>query len=115
APTGRVTRGERPDYTAPDPGALPWIGALRMAVAARSPRLAACFVGADQPGRLAWTASMDPVTGVASDQGVEPLGAALLTTEQRTCVLGVLSDPPYVLGADAGRSTPSQVRLVLEF
>lgn len=111
----QVPPSDRPAYAPEDPGGLPWLASLRQQVAARSPRLARCFVGVDQPGRLRWSAAVAPATGQVSDPTIEPtLGADPLSSEQRECVLGVLADPPYRLGAD-GRSTPTRVGLVIEF
>lgn len=116
---GRVSRRARPAYAPTTPEPLPWINALRLQVAARSTRLAACFVGVAQPGALKWTASVDPGAGRVSDQTLEPtLSSEALSAEQRDCALGVLAEPPYRLltgeGSEA-RSTPSRVGMVIEF
>jgi len=87
-----------------------------MQVAARSPRLAQCFVGAQQPGRLKWSLSVEPHSGRVSDPVIEPM---LLTDDlsrkERACVVEVLSDPPYDLQTGDEPSTPSRVGLVIEF
>ncbi|MEZ4239909.1 MAG: hypothetical protein R3F59_27915 [Myxococcota bacterium] len=114
-PPGAVARKPRPAFEGEPPARLPWLGAFRMQVAARSPRLAACFVGATAPGRLKWTASVAPATGQVSEHVFESvLGADELTQAQRTCVVDVLSDPTYRLAADE-RATPSRVSMVIEF
>jgi hypothetical protein len=115
APTGRVATRGRPSFETPVPAPLPWVSSFRMQVAARSPRLAECFVGADRPGKLKWTASVSPVDGRVSEHVLEPmLVTDAISGEQRACVLGVLSDPPYRLDDD-GRTTPSRVGVVIEF
>lgn len=115
-PTDRVARRARPAFDSEPPRPLPWIASFRMQVSARSPRLAACFVGAHQPGRLKWTASVEPTDGHVSDHTLEPtLQSEVLSQEQRACVIGVLSDPPYRLEAGDGRTTPSRVAMVIEF
>lgn len=115
----KVKRKDRPAFTPEAPEPLPWIGALRLQVAARSPRLAACFVGAARPGALRWSAAVDPAVGRVSEQTLEPtLSGDPLSAEARDCALGVLSDPPYRLEAGQGRdgrSTPARVGLVIEF
>jgi hypothetical protein len=115
--TGTMDRLDRPELSAPPPAPVPWLASFRLQVAARSPRLAACFVGAAQPGTLKWTTSVEPSSGRVSDHSLEPmLGSVSLTAEQRDCVLGVLSDPAYRLEVSAGApSTPSRVGMVIEF
>lgn len=116
-----VSRRERPAYVPPVPEPVPWLERFHLQVAARSPRLAECFVGMGAPGTLKWTVSVVPETGRVSEHELEPtLASAELSREQRTCVLGVLSEPVYDLGALAsdgasGRSTPVRVGLVIEF
>ena len=75
------------------------------------------FVGADRPGRLKWTAAMAPVDGRVSEHTLEPTVAEeVLTKQQKTCVIGVLSEPPYRLDVGEGkRATPSRVGMVIEF
>jgi len=115
-PGGHVARQDRPEYASATPEALPWIGAFRMQVAARGPRLAECFVGADRPGALKWTASVEPTQGRVSDHLLEPtLMSDGLTREQQSCAADVLSEPTYTLDADGERATPARVSMVIEF
>ncbi len=113
---GRIKRKPRPSFEGQPPPVLPWIAAFRMQVAARSPRLAECFVGTERPGRLKWTTSVEPNKGLVGEHTLEPM---LLTDElgrkERECVLEVLSNPAYRLDAGEERSTPSRVGLVIEF
>ena len=82
---------------------------------ARAPRLSSCFIGAERPGRLRWTATLEPRSGRVSDQEVAAvLDSASLEGSQRRCVLQVLSDPPYALSASEA-ARPTAVGLVLEF
>ena len=114
--TGRVARRDRPDYRSKTPPTLPWIDAFRLQVAARSPRLAECFVGVARPGRLKWTTSVEPSQGKVSQHDIEPtLLSDPLTKRQRTCIIDVLSQPPYQLESGQERSTPARVGLVIEF
>lgn len=117
APPLRMPRQDRPEYVSEVPEALPWVAAFQLQVEARSARLAACFVGADRPGRLKWTAAMAPVDGRVSEHTLEPTVAEeVLTKQQKTCVIGVLSEPPYRLDVGEGkRATPSRVGMVIEF
>ncbi len=113
---GTMGRKDRPEFQAEPPKPLPWLAAFRMQVAARSPRLAACFVGVQQPGRLKWSTAVEPAQGLVSAHTLEPmLLSQELSRKERECVLAVLSDPPYQLQIDEERSTPSRVGLVIEF
>lgn len=113
---GEIRRQDRPEYASVAPAPLPWLDAFRMQVAARSPRLATCFVGVSQPGTLKWTTSVEPVTGQVSEHALEPtLLSEPLARRQKACIIEVLSDPSYQLPANGERSTPSRVGLVLEF
>ncbi len=106
----------RPAFRTPPPAPVPWVTALRLQVAARSPRLAECFVGATRPGKLRWSASVEPASGLPSDHSLEPLFQTDgLSRAERDCVLQVLSDPPYQLRHAGERATPSRVGMVLEF
>lgn len=115
-PPPRMPRRDRPAFTGPPPAVLPWLASFRMQVAARSPRLAACFVGAAAPGAIKWTTAVDPKSGQVSDHLLEPtLQTNELTAVERACVLAVLTDPPYTLELPDDRAPPSRVSLVLEF
>lgn len=115
-PGGRVKRVDRPAIAPMPQQKLPWIASFRMQVAARSPRLARCFEGTERPGRLKWTTSVEPVEGHVSEHELEPvLMSADLTRTQRTCLLEVLSDPPYSLDPGEAPATPSRVGIAIEF
>lgn len=114
-PNLQMKRLDRPEIAIPAPRKLPWLDVFRMQVAARSPRLAACFVGMDHPGQLRWTTSVEPVTGRVSDHTLDPiLLTGTLTRSQQECVFEVLETPPYRLSPE-GRATPTRVGLVIEF
>lgn len=114
--TGHIDRTDRPAMPTPAPAPLTWIDAFRMQVAARGPRLAACFEGSAEPGTFKWTVLVEPVEGKVSDPTLEPtLGSAPLTQAQRACALEVLSTPAYHLDGGGERSTPSRVSMVIEF
>lgn len=113
---GRIGRIDRSEFENDGPQELPWVAAFRVQVAARSPRLAACFEGTERPGALKWTAAVEPESGRVSDQQIETTSdTEPLTGQQRACVLGVLSDPPYRLEAGDARSTPTRVSVAIEF
>lgn len=114
--TGRNPKKDRPAFDTPSTKPPPWIASFRMQVAARSPRLAECFVGTIIPGRLKWTSSVEPHDGHVSDHLLEPvLTSADLSRQERECVLDVLTDPPYRLEVGEERATPSRVGIVIEF
>lgn len=87
-----------------------------MQVSARSPQLARCFEGAEAPGQMRWTTTVDVVEGGVSSHGLEPM---LLTQElspsERECVLQALSEPGYTLTVEDPPATPPRVSLVIEF
>ncbi len=115
-PPGRISRKARSRYQPETPEALPWLAEFRMQVAARSPRLAECFTGIEQPGALRWTTSVEPVSGQVSEHDLEPTLASMeLSRSQRECVIAVLVEPTYRLPTDGERSTPARVGLVIEF
>lgn len=114
--TGRIPRRDRPTFDSELLEPLPWLAAYRLQVSARSPRLAECFVGAQRPGTLKWTASVEPDQGRVSEQTLEPtLLSDELTRQQRTCAFEVLSSPDYQLESAEERSTPVRVGMVIEF
>lgn len=115
-PAGQIARKDRPEFGVAPPAPLPWLAAFRLQVSARSPRLATCFIGAERPGRLEWTTTVDRAVGVVSDHSLEPMLATQdLRAEERDCVLSVLSEPHYLLVAPEGPATPSRVSVVIEF
>lgn len=112
----RIDPIERPRFETEPAPALPWLDDFRLQVAARSPRLADCFVGAERPGRMRWTAAVDPGGGLVSEQLFEPVSAwDMLTAEQEACIEQVMAQPGYTLDAGDGPSTPTRVSLVIEF
>ncbi|MBX5484295.1 MAG: hypothetical protein IRZ16_20940 [Myxococcaceae bacterium] len=105
-------------YEPPPPAAPPWLEEFRLQVAARSPRLAQCFEGADRPGALRWSTAVNAQSGKVSGHELEPLRkGASLDQKQRECVLGVLSEPKYLLGTwdDDDQAAPRRVSIVIEF
>ena len=111
-----IKRIERPAFETDPIDPLPWIASFRLQVSSRSPRLADCFVGAERPGRLRWTAAVDPVRGQVSEQHLEPVSAwDTLTQEQTACVKSVLKEPAYTLKVTSGPTTPTRVSMVIEF
>lgn len=117
APTNaRITPSVRPGYEAGAQQAPEWLNDFRMQVAARSPRLALCFQGADRPGALRWSVALNPGSGSVSDHVFEPVGVAELSTAQRTCLQRTLSQPGYqVTMQDGVQRLPARVSLVIEF
>ena len=115
----QVASQPRGAFPAGAPASPTWLDAFRLQVAARSPRLAQCFTGADRPGALRWTSSVNPESGKVSDHELELLGASSdLSGEQRECLLRTLSAPPYRLPrpvkADP-QALPSRIGIALEF
>jgi hypothetical protein len=115
--TGNIKKRKRPPFVEEQLDTPPWLPALRLQVAARSPRLAKCFAGVDRPGSLRWTATIDGETGTVFEQELSTEGAAGLTVLQRKCVLSALESPTYKLVENTAeeRPTPARVSLLLEF
>lgn len=97
----------------------PWLVQLRLEVAARAPRLAQCFAGAEVPGALRWTASVNPSAGTVADSVLEGNTAAVvITARQRACLSAALQDPPLHLAPSAAgpsEALTTRVSLVVEF
>ncbi len=111
-----IERIDRPAFETEPLAPLPWLDAFRMQVAARSPRLAECFVGAERPGRLRWSGAVEPSKGRISQQAIEPvLVEDVLTSAQKDGGAGVRADPSYERPIEEGASTPTRVSLVVEF
>jgi len=112
----RTKKRSRPAYEGAPTRKATWVDAFRLEVSGRSLRLSSCFEGAQRPGAVKWSASIDPATGEVSDQIFAPVASELaLSNAQTECLEGVLADPPYRLRADDGKATPQRVALVLEF
>ncbi|MCA2981328.1 MAG: hypothetical protein INH41_06265 [Myxococcaceae bacterium] len=109
-------RVERPAFEPPARPQAPWLDDFRLQVAARSPRLSRCFVGAERPGALRWTTLVSTGTGAVGSHEFEPLGpTGGLSEPQRACLEAALSSPPYGLARAPGEGLPQRVSLVLEF
>lgn len=117
---------QRGDLATKARGAPAWLEELRTQVSARSPRLAHCFNGAERPGALRWTASVNPSSGWVSEHELEPVGqagAVDLSKAQRDCLVLGLSSPAYRLyrsqgapqGAQQTAVLPERISLVIEF
>ena len=114
-----VSTAARPAYVPTEAPTHPWLGDFQLQVAARSPRLAACFEGVSEPGALQWSAGVEPLSGTVVDSTVSPLSeTAPLSRAEQDCVQDVLATPAYTLPAEPdpeGSSIPTRVRLLLEF
>ena len=109
----KVKRPAAPDTTPPR---SPWLDALRLQVSARSPRLALCFDGSENPGQIKWTTTVEPVRGTVSEHELAPmLNTAPVTAAQRECLLEVLRSPAYKLPTASAPDAPTRVGLVIEF
>ncbi len=111
----RLASSKRPGYDTGNQPTPAWLDDFRLQVAARSPRLALCFTGADRPGALRWNVALNPESGAVSDHLFEPVGPADLTTAQRDCLKKVLSNPSFHVAEADRRSVPPRVSLVIEF
>ena len=111
----RIASHQRRDWeTGTQPGPS-WLDAFRTQVAARSPRLATCFQGADRPGAIRWGVAVDPASGAVSDHQFEPMALGELSNAQKECLVKVLSEPKYRVEPEAQMKLPLHVTLTLEF
>jgi hypothetical protein len=104
----------RPALEAPDPLAPKWLDAFRLQVAARSARLAQCFDGAQRPGAIRWTSSMNSKTGITSDHEFEAVADADVNLNNQ-CLIQVLSKPAYGFSGIDITAMPGRVSIVIEF
>jgi hypothetical protein len=112
----RVAAQPRPPFEAEAPSSPAWLAEFRLQVAARSPRLAACFTGSRTPGALRWSASINPASGIASDHELKPARSDFnLKREQRECLVQALSRPTYRLNVPQAVAVPDRIGMVIEF
>jgi hypothetical protein len=117
--TTRPLRGQvrpvlRPPLEMPAPLAPKWLDAFRIQVAARSARLAQCFDGAQRPGAIRWSCSMNSKTGVTSDHEFESVADSDVNLNNQ-CLIQVLSKPPYGFTGIDTAEMPGRVSIVIEF
>jgi hypothetical protein len=107
---------ERPGFDAPARPQAAWLDGFRLQVAARSPRLSRCFIGAERPGALRWTTLVSTGTGTVGSHEFEAVGTSgNLSKDQRACLEAALSSPAYGLEGAPTEGLPQRVSLVLEF
>lgn len=115
SPPSRVARSDRPELAAKPAEVPAWLVGFRMQVSARSPRLARCFEGIERPGRIKWTASVEPSSGQVGDHLIESqLLTGELSSREADCVEEVLSTPDYRI-PETEETGPRRVSVVLEF
>ena len=115
-PKGRLETRIRPTYKSLPPKPQHWVANFKLQVAARSPRLATCFEGSEQPGALKWIATIAPAQGEVLNQDFETfLGAIEISKQQRACLEQVLKSPAYRLPKAKANSPSSRIGIVIEF
>lgn len=114
---GALQKGRRAKYRSAAPTPPDWLDEFRLQVSARSPRLANCFRGADKPGAIRWSSSVNAASGAVSDHELEPVGGGVSLSEKtKQCLVDVLVAPAYRLQVPAGmQSTPMRLSIVIEF
>lgn len=113
---GTLEPSERDSLAVEATAPPPWLPQFRLQVAARSPRLATCFNGADRPGALRWTALVHARSGRVSESVIEPVFRGVqLEQSQHDCLVEGLADPPFQLDAPADETTARRVSLIFEF
>ena len=94
----------------------PWLPQFRLQVAARSPRLASCFDGAERSGALRWSALVHARAGRVTESVVEPVFRGVnLEEAQLDCLVKGLSELPYVLDEPDPQAAARRVSLIFEF
>lgn len=118
-PRVRTERQPRGAFQPGAPSPAGWLEAFRLQVAARAPRLAECFTGADRPGALRWSAALHLGSGAVTDHSFEALGADPAPSRvQGQCLERVLSEPPYALelsDEEDDAASAQRVGMVIEF
>jgi len=95
---GKIKGSDRSGVDVEPPPPPSWLPKFRLQVAARSPRLAACFNGAEEPGAMRWTTLVYAPSGRAADSVLEPVfRGASIDNAQRECLEQALTSPPYRL------------------
>ena len=117
--SGRVTPKPRGQYDIEMEDPPRWLQDFRRQVAARSPRLARCFNGANHPGAWRWSVAVNARSGAVSDQVLTAVGRETsLGESQRSCLVEVLSTPTYQLpqqSDDLGGALLRRVSILIEF
>ena len=117
---GRIAKQSRNNYKIAPQKSLPWMDEFRLQVAARSARLAKCFVGVERPGSLDWSCTVNPKSGVIFEQEIEMTQVgATLSQDQENCISSVLADPGYHFNESVNPSETHnlshRLRMVIEF
>ena len=105
----------RPSLNVKPPPQPVWLEEFQRQVSARSPLMAKCAEGARAPGLLRWSGSVNPSSGILSEQVIESINAnqALTETQQR-CILRALGTLPFKF-RDPGDGQSRRIRLLLEY
>ena len=105
----------RPKLNVNPPPQPIWLEEFQRQVSARSPLLAKCAEGARAPGLLRWSGSVDPSSGVLSEQAIESVDATQALTEtQQECILRALGALPFNF-PNPGDRQARRIRLLLEY
>ncbi len=124
APPKKPKRALKGTIEASDRGAMAvepteapaWLQQFRLQVAARSPKLAACFNGAERPGALRWSALVHAQSGRVSESVVEPVFRGVeLDQEQHDCLVARLTETPFKLDEPSPQAAARRVSLIFEF
>ena len=105
----------RPNLNVKPPPQPVWFEEFQRQVSARSPLMAKCAEGARAPGLLRWSGSVNPSSGIISEQVIESVNAnQALTETQQKCILRALGTLPFKL-RDPGDGQARRIRLILEY
>jgi len=105
----------RPHLNVKPPPQPIWLEEFQRQISARSPLLAKCAEGARAPGLLRWSGSVDPSSGVLSEQAIESVNAnQALTETQQECILRALGTLPFNF-PHPGDGESRRIRLILEY
>lgn len=113
---GKVDKSDREGMEVKPPPPPSWLGQFRLQVAARSPKLAACFEGNEKPGALRWSALVHAKSGKVTASSIEPaFRGAPLSERQAQCLIKGLTDVPYNLTEPDDSAAPRRVSIIFEF
>ncbi|MCP4500573.1 MAG: hypothetical protein GY822_11490 [Deltaproteobacteria bacterium] len=113
---GKVKTSKRPSLAVKPPPPPSWLAQFRLQVATRSPRLAACFNGNDQPGAMRWSALVHAKSGRVYEAVVEPaFRGSTLTQKQVDCLVEGLTEKRYHLDEKNPQAAARRISLIFEF
>jgi hypothetical protein len=113
---GEIDGSDRDEMQIEQLGPPSWLPQFRLQVAARSPRLAACFIGSEKPGALRWSALVHAQSGRVTESEIEPVfRGSGIDNRQHACLVKGLTEPKFLLDEPDPDAAARRVSLIFEF